>query len=475
MTLELILTPSLHLHKQLDQAATQGLSWLCNSAIVQWAGDLERIAFQGSSFDWSLVGRGVLLEHFDLEVVGSIAEAVANKANYRFQRLGHDDMRCLEKQFTDAGVDHPTMVYLSPGPWQGGKEDDTESDWGDEWRGYDEETCYRIRAQISEFIHCGKSNCPVILVTGIRKLSQINVGLRRLGLFDRRIRIPEFEPVLVADEFIQVAGVDLFDNTIIKDKLCFGILLGREFPTQRRRFLLQAALKRRAWQRGSAIGLQEVVQMAAYGTQDDPYPSAESENKGMLRRHAVHEAGHAFAAYYESAERKLPIYCSIIKRHDSLGILMAAPDAAEHNEDDPSFADMIYRIKVCLAGRAAEHLILGHDLASARGATSDLEQASDLSRILFSKWGYSLDRDDVSQAGSNLLIIDGESPDLQKNRIEEHCRKLLNQLYVQVYKLLEKHRIIVERIAAALVEKKSLFAKDFELLLLSKPLVYPEP
>ncbi len=110
MTLELILTPSLHLHKQLDQAATQGLSWLCNSAIVQWAGDLERIAFQGSSFDWSLVGRGVLLEHFDLEAVESIAEAVANKANYRFQRLGHDDMRRLEKQLTDVGVDHPTKV-----------------------------------------------------------------------------------------------------------------------------------------------------------------------------------------------------------------------------------------------------------------------------------------------------------------------------------------------------------------------------
>jgi hypothetical protein len=329
--LEFILTQSLHLHKQLDQAAIQGLNLLCNSAIAQWTSDLERIAFQGSPFDWSLAGRGVLLEHFDLEVVESIAETVANKANYRFQCLGHDHMRCLEKQFTDIGVDHPTMVYLPPGPWHGGKEDNTESDWGDECRSYDEETCYRIRAQISEFLHCGRSNYPVILVTGIRKLSQINVGLRRLGLFDRRIRIPEFDPALVADEFIHAAGIDLFDDTITKDKLYFGILLGREFPTKRRRSLLQAALKRRAWQLGSAIGLQEVVQMAAYGTQDDPNPSPELENKCTLMRHAIHEAGHAAAAYYESAERKLPIYCSIIKRDNSLGILMAAPDAAEHN------------------------------------------------------------------------------------------------------------------------------------------------
>jgi hypothetical protein len=465
MTLEIILTPSLHLLKQADSAAVQGPDWLCNSAIAQWAGDLERMSRQSPPSDWSLVGRGVLIEHFDHEVIESIAEAVANKANYRFRRLGHDDMMCLEERLIYSGVDHPSMIYLPPGPWHGGKESDPGPDWGDEGAGYDEEACYRIRSQITDFLRSDQTRCPVILVTGIRKHTHINAGLRRLGLFDRRIRVPELDPACIADDFIRSVGADLFDDTIMRDKQCFGILLGREFPTKRRQSLLQAALKRRAWQQGEPIGLQEVVQMAAHGTQDDPSPSSESENKCTLMRHAIHEAGHAVVAYYESAERKLPIYCSIIKRKDSLGISMAAPDAVEHNEEDPSFSDMIYRIKVCLAGRAAEHAMLGHDQVSARGASSDLEQASDLSRVLFAKWGYSLDRTDVAAAGSNLLIIDDDSPELQKNRIEEDCRSLLNQMYVQVFSLLLKHRVFIERVSQALVERRSLFAKDFEVLL----------
>jgi hypothetical protein len=462
------LTPSLHLLKQADSAAVQGPNWLCNSAIAQWAGDLERMSLQSPPSEWSLVGRGVLLEHFDLEVIESIAEAVANKAKFRFRRLGHDDMLCLEKQLSNSGVDHPSVIYLPPGPWHGGKESDPEPDLGDESAGYDEEACYRIRSQITVFLRSDQTKCPVILVTGVRKHTHINVGLRRLGLFDRRIRVPELDPAWVADDFIRSVGADLFDDTIMRDKQCFGILLGREFPTQRRRSLLQAALKRRAWQLGGSIGLQEVILMAAYGTQDDPNPSSELVNKYTLMRHAIHEAGHAVAAYYESTERKLPIYCSIIKRNDSLGILMAAPDAVEHNEEDPSFSDMIHRIKICLAGRAAEHVMLGHDQVSARGASSDLEQASDLSRVLFAKWGYSLEGTDVAKAGSNLLIIDDDSPELQKNRIEEDCRRLLNDLYLKVFELLQNHHAVIERISDALVERKSLFAKDFEVLLQPK-------
>ncbi len=461
------MTSLLHLFKQADPKAVQGPDWLCNSAIAQWASDLERIVPQEPSFDWSLVGRGVLLEHFDLGVIEGIAEVVANKAKFRFQCLGHEDMMCLDQQFSISGIDHPTVIYLPPGPWQGGKEGDTGASWGDEGAGYDEEACYRIRGQITEFLRSDPTKFPAIVVTGVRKHTHINVGLRRLGLFDRRIRVPELDPACIADDFIRSVGGDLLDDTIIKDKLCFGILLGREFPSQRRRSLLQAAIRRRAWQKGGSIGLQEVVQMAAHGTQDDPNPSSELENKCTLMRHAIHEAGHAVVAYYESAERKLPIYCSIIKRDDSLGILMAAPDAVEHNEEDPCFSDMIYRIKVCLAGRAAEHVMLGHDQVSARGASSDLEQASDLSRVLFAKWGYSPDRADITQSGSNLLIIDNDSPDLQKNRVEEDCRNFLNQMYVQVFGLLQKHSVVIERISDALVERKSLFAKDFEILLQS--------
>ena len=126
---------------------------------------------------------------------------------------------------------------------------------------------------------------------------------------------------------------------------------------------------------------------------------------------------------------------------------------------------MIHRIKVCLAGRAAEHLLLGYDQVSARGASSDLEQASSLARLMCAEWGYSLTSSESGQAGSNLLAIHEESPELQKNKIEEDARQLLGRLYMQVLEVLKTHRAALERIVYTLVEKKSLFASDFEILL----------
>ena len=468
---EIALTSTFHRNKQVKTDGVDCADWMVNSALAQWAADLERVGIQedglqAEPIDWALVGRGVLLEHFDLEVIESIAQKIAKKANMRFHSLDHDAMNTLEHHLDPDAFHQPTIVYLQPGPWHGGKEENSGPDWGDERFFYDEEDCHKIRRLITHFLHAAdKKKCPVILETGIRKPSQMNVVLRRLGLFDRRIRIPELDPIRLADNFMQSVGCELFDESITSDKTCFGILLSRDFPTQRRRSLLYAAIRRQTWQQGRAIGLQDIAQYAAYGTQDDPDLTSGVANNDKLLRHAMHEAGHAVIAYYESVERKLPIYCSVNKRSESLGILMAAPDSAEHQEEDPSFSDVIHRIKVCLAGRAAEHLLLGYDQVSARGASSDLEQASSLARLMCAEWGYSLTSSGSSQAGSNLLAIHEESPELQKNKIEEDARQLLGRLYMQVLKVLKTHRAALERIVYTLVEKKSLFASDFEILL----------
>ncbi len=468
---EIALTLTLNRNTQAKKVGVHCADWMVNSALTQWADDLERIGRQteGSKpqpIDWSLVGRGVLLEHFDLEVIGSIAESVAQKANMRFQCLDHNAMNRLEHHLDHGAFNLPTIVYLQPGPWQGGKEDNSGPEWGDERFIYDEEGCHGIRRLINYFLKVAdEKKCQGILVTGIRKPAQMNVGLRRLGLFDRRIRIPELDPIWLADNFIQSAGGELFDETIKSDKTCFGILLSRDFPTQRRRSLLHAAIRRQVWQRGSAIGLQDIVQYAAYGTQDAPNLTLDTASEDKILRHAMHEAGHAVIAYYESVERKLPLYCSVNKRDESLGVLIAAPDSAEHQEEDPSFSDLIHRIKICLAGRAAEYLLLGHDQVSARGASSDLEHASNLARVMCAKWGYSLQQTNSGLARSNLLVIDDDSPELQKNKIEEDARQLLSHLYMQVIEMLKTHQATLERVAYALVEKRSLFARDFELLL----------
>jgi hypothetical protein len=115
----------------------------------------------------------------------------------------------------------------------------------------------------------------------------MEVALRRGMLFDRRIRLSEFEPEVFASSFIDDIGRHVFDKFIESHHHRIGYLLKREFPTYRRRSLLASALRRLAWREHRLINFHDFVQFASFGTQEDEAISPDPVNARRQRTECV--------------------------------------------------------------------------------------------------------------------------------------------------------------------------------------------
>ncbi|EFA81624.1 ATP-dependent metalloprotease [Heterostelium album PN500] len=99
---------------------------------------------------------------------------------------------------------------------------------------------------------------------------------------------------------------------------------------------------------------------------------------------AYHEAGHALvAALSDCAD---PIHkATIVQRGHALGMVSQLP---ENDHMQFTRKQMMTRLAICLAGRAAEEIFFGHDNVTS-GASSDFQQASKLAFSMITKWGMS--------------------------------------------------------------------------------------
>lgn len=175
------------------------------------------------------------------------------------------------------------------------------------------------------------------------------------------------------------------------------------------------------------------------------------------RRTAYHEAGHALAGMLQEGAdpvRKV----SIIPRGRSLGVTYQSPSGDQYSVGERY---LLGRIIGALAGRAAEHLVFGE---ATTGAEADLELATALARSMVGRWGMSpvvgpvsvLSADDPSPVG---LATDGTS-EAMRNLVDEEVRRIVVESLGRARDLLAEHRIRLDALAAALLERETLDESD---------------
>jgi cell division protease FtsH len=168
------------------------------------------------------------------------------------------------------------------------------------------------------------------------------------------------------------------------------------------------------------------------------------------RRTAYHEAGHALAGMLipgADPVRKV----TIITRGGALGVTLSTPDTDRFNYTD---SDLHARIRVLLAGRAAEQLVFG-GLTS--GVESDLDQLTTITRYMVGRWGMSasvgmmsaLDSDTRANASPETLAL-----------LDAEVRKIADEAYADILELLRDERDRLDALAEALLVHETLDAED---------------
>jgi cell division protease FtsH len=163
---------------------------------------------------------------------------------------------------------------------------------------------------------------------------------------------------------------------------------------------------------------------------------------------AYHEGGHALMAHLMGSVMELQ-KVTIVSRGNALGYAFYLPEEDRYLHTKEELVD---RMAVALAGRAAEEVVFGR---VTNGAANDLEKVTEIARSMVFEWGMA---DSVT---SRTLRADNYALSEATKRLrDEEQAALTDGAYEEALRLLRKHRVPLDRIAAELLEKETLVREE---------------
>ena len=332
-----------------------------------------------------------------------------------------------------------------------------------------EQTLNQLLVEMDGF----ESNEGIILIAATNRPDVLDPALLRPGRFDRQVVVPN--PDIVGRERILrvhmrnvplAADVDV--RTIARGTPGFS---GADLANLVNESALMAARKNR-----------RMVTMRDFEDAKDKVMMG-AERKSMVmtedekRMTAYHEGGHALVAL--SVPNTDPVHkATIIPRGRALGMVMQLP---ERDKLSMSYEQMTSRLAILMGGRVSEEVIFGKEKVTS-GASSDIDQATKLARMMVTKWGYSDALGVVSYGENQEEVFLGHSVSRTQNVSEDTARIIdseVKRLVQAGYD--EAKRIITERLddlhtlAKALLEYETLSGDEIINAMKGVPPVREDP
>jgi cell division protease FtsH len=288
----------------------------------------------------------------------------------------------------------------------------------------------------------------VVVMGASNRLDQLDAALLRPGRFDRQVLVGE--PDLGSREAI--LRVHTRDKPLANDV---------DLPTVARQTagLTGADLANIANEAAIFAGRED----AQYIAQEHFDAAMERIVAGLQKRRVVtekekrvlafHEAGHAVMSYLMG--ELMPLHkVSIVSRGEALGYAYYLPTEDRYVR---TTEELIDSMKVTLAGRAAEHVVFGR---ISTGAADDLEKVTEVARAMVFEYGMSETVNSRTMRADNYAL----SEETKRLRDQEQAR-LTDGAFTDAVRLLTKHRVSLDRVATALLQKETLGREElFELL-----------
>ena len=193
-------------------------------------------------------------------------------------------------------------------------------------------------------------------------------------------------------------------------------------------------------------------------------PLEDTKNKRLI---AYHEIGHAITG-------------SVLKSHDEVEKITLTPRGSakgltwftpEEDQTLLSRSALLARIIATLGGRAAEQVIFG-DPEVTTGASSDLQQVTNLARQMVTRFGMSnigpmaLEDENTGQVflGGNMTP-GSEYAENIADRIDEEVCKIIDYCEQKAIEIIYDNRVIIDLIVERLIDIETMDGEEFRELL----------
>jgi cell division protease FtsH len=313
-----------------------------------------------------------------------------------------------------------------------------------------EQTLNQLLVEMDGF----ESNEGIILVAATNRPDVLDPALLRPGRFDRQIVVSN--PDIVGRETIlrvHMRNIPLSSDVDVKT-IARGTpgFSGADLANLVNESALMAARRNR-----------RMVTMRDFEDAKDKVMMG-AERKSMVmtedekRMTAYHEGGHALVAI--TVSHTDPVHkATIIPRGRALGMVMQLP---ERDKLSMSYEQMTSRLAILMGGRVAEELIFGKEKVTS-GASSDIEQATRLARMMVTRWGYSDALGVVSYGENQDEVFLGHSVARTQNISEQtaqtidiEVRNLVQGGFTEARRILTERLPDLHSVAKALLEYETL-------------------
>ncbi len=181
---------------------------------------------------------------------------------------------------------------------------------------------------------------------------------------------------------------------------------------------------------------------------------------------AYHEAGHAIVAVKIPGSD--PIHkVTIVPRGRALGLTASLPEVDRHNYSKDW---LIGSLAMFFGGRVAEEIIFGADKVTT-GAGNDIERATGLARRMVTQFGMSERIGPLAVGDKEQEIFLGrefaqrrEISERTAQMVDDEVKRLVDEAYARARAILLDNRELLDRIAAALLERETIDREDLDHL-----------
>ena len=392
-----------------------------------------------------------------------LAKAIANEADVPFFSVAGSEFvemfigigaSRVRDLFKKASENAPCIVFIDEidavgrerGAGVGGGNDERE------------QTLNQLLTEMDGF----KENKGVIVVGATNRVDILDAALLRPGRFDRQVTVN------LPDRLGRVGILKVHARNKPLSEDVSLVQLANRTPgfsgADLANLLNEAAILATRYKK-SSITKKEVNEAAdriiggIAGT-----PLEDTKNKRLI---AYHEVGHAITG-------------SVLKSHDEVEKITVTPRGSAKGltwftpDEDQSLLSrsaLLARIIATLGGRAAEQVVFG-DPEVTTGASSDLQQVTNLARQMVTRFGMSnigpmaLEDENTGQVflGGNMV----QGSDYAENiadRIDDEVCKIINYCEQKAIEIISDNRVIIDLIVEKLLDVETMDGEEFRELL----------